>query len=247
MQNIDVMLEPIRALLIQIGAFLPRLALAAVVLFVGWLLAKAFRLLVVKALRALNFHVLTERAGIDNFLQQGGTEKDTAELLGWFAYALVILASLIIAFNSLGLTQVTELLTRVMLFVPRLLVALLVVVFGSYFARFAGNAVQSYCRAADIGDGEILGRIMQYAIMAFVVLLAVDHLDIGGGLIQQTFLILLAGIVVALALSFGLGGRDRAAALIERWFPRDRLDDAGEIGKTAAGRNLQSPRNDRSR
>jgi hypothetical protein len=53
-------------------------------------------------------------------------------------------------------------------------------------------------------------------------LLAVDHLNIGGGLIQQTFLIVLAGIVFALALSFGLGGRDRAAALIERWFPRDR-------------------------
>lgn len=229
MQNIDVMLEPIRVLMIQIGEFMPRLALAAVVLLIGWLLAKAFRLVVIKTLRALNFHVLTERAGVDGFLQQGGTEKDTADLLGWLAYALVILASLIIAFNSLGLTQVTELLTRVMLFVPRLLVALLVLVFGSYFARFAGNAVASYCRAADISDGEILGRIMQYGIMAFVVLLAVDHLDIGGGLIQRTFLILLAGIVVALALAFGLGGRDRAAALIERWFPRgtDRIGTPG--------------------
>lgn len=222
MQNIDVLLEPVRALLIQIGAFMPRLALAAAVLFVGWLLAKAFRLGIVRALRALNFHVLTERAGIDGFLQQGGTDKDTTDLFGWLAYALVILASLIIAFNSLGLTQVTDLLGRVLLFVPRLLVALLVVVFGSYFARFAGNAVQSYCRGAEISDGELLGRIMQYGVMAFVILLAVDHLDIGGGLIQRTFLILLAGIVVALALAFGLGGRDRAAALLARWFPPDR-------------------------
>lgn len=221
MQNIDVLLEPVRALLQQVGAFMPRLALAAGVLLAGWLVAKAFRFSVVKALRALNFHVLTERAGIDGFLQQGGTEKDATELFGWLAYALVILASLIIAFNSLGLTQVTDLLGRVLLFVPRLLVALLVVVFGSYFARFAGNAVSSYCRSAGISDGELLGRIMQYGVMIFVVLLAVDHLDIGGGLIQQTFLILLGGIVVALALAFGIGGRDRAAALIERWFPRD--------------------------
>ncbi|HSW03173.1 mechanosensitive ion channel family protein [Aquabacterium sp.] len=224
MQNIDVVLEPLRALLQQVGAFMPRLVLAVGVLILGWLVAKAFRFSVVKALRALNFHVLTERAGIDNFLQQGGTQKDTVELFGWIAYALVILASLIIAFNSLGLTQVTDLLGRVLLFGPRLLVALLVVVFGSYFARFAGNAVQSYCRGAEISDGELLGRLMQYGVMAFVVLLAVDHLDIGGGLIQQTFLILLSGVVVALALSFGLGGRDRAAALIERWFPRDTRD-----------------------
>jgi hypothetical protein len=194
------------------------------VLVLGWLVAKAFRFSVVKALRALNFHVLSERAGIDGFLQQGGTDKDTTELFGWIAYALAILASLIIAFNSLGLGQVTDLLSKVMLFVPRLLVALLVVVFGSYFARFAGNAVNSYCRSAEISDGDLLGRIMQYGVMVFVVLLAVDHLDIGGGLIQQTFLILLAGIVVALALSFGLGGRERAAVLIERWFPRDHSD-----------------------
>lgn len=221
MDNIDVMLEPLRALLLQVGAFMPRLVLALGVLLVGWLLAKAFRLGVVKALRALNFHVLTERAGVDSFLQQGGSEKDTSALFGSIAYVLVILASLIIAFNSLGLTQVTDLLSRILLFVPRLLVALLVVVFGSYFARFAGNAVKSYCRGAEISDAELLGRLVQYAVMAFVILLAVDHLDIGGGLIQKTFLILLGGVVVALALSFGLGGRDRAAELLERWFPRD--------------------------
>jgi hypothetical protein len=224
MQNIDVVLEPLRALLQQVGAFMPRLVLATVVLLVGWLVAKAFRYSVVKALRALNFHVLTERAGIDGFLQQGGTDQDTTALFGWLAYALVWLAALIVAFNSLGLSQVTALLGQVIWFVPRLLVALLVVVFGSYFARFAGNAVQGWCRGADIPDAALIGRLMQYGVMAFVVLLAVDHLDIGGGLIQRTFLILLAGVVVALALAFGIGGRDRAAAQIERWFPRDRGD-----------------------
>lgn len=220
MQEIDMLLEPLRGLLQQLGSWLPRLLLAALLLLVGWLLAKGFRFSVVKALRALNFHVLSERAGIDGFLQQGGSDKDTTDLLGWVAYALVILAALIVAFNSLGLTQVTDLLGRVLLFVPRLLVAMLVLVFGSYFARFAGQAVHSFCRSADIGDSEVLGRLMQYGVMVFVVLLAVDHLDIGGGLIQQTFLILLGGVVVALALAFGIGGRDRAAALIERWFPR---------------------------
>jgi hypothetical protein len=221
MQQIDVMLEPVRGLLLQIGAFLPRLALAAVVLLVGWLLAKAVRLGVVKALRALNFHVLTERAGIDSFVQQGGSERDTTDLFGWLAYALVILASLIIASNSLGLSQVTDLLGKVVLFLPRVLVGLLVVVFGSYFARFVGGAVRGYCKRVDISDGELLGRLAQYGIMVFVVLLAIDHLDIGGGLIQQTFLILLAGVVFAGALALGLGARDRAARLIERWFPAD--------------------------
>lgn len=224
MENIDVLLVPLREFLQQVGFFLPRLGLALAVVVGGWLFAKAFRFSVVRALRALNFHILTERAGIDGFLQQGGSEKDTTDWIGRIGYALVLLASLIVAFNSLGLTQVTDLLGKVLLFVPKLLVALLVVVFGSYFARFVAHSVQRYFRGAGVGESELIGRFVQYALVAFVLLLAVDHLNIGGGLIQQTFLILLAGVVFALALAFGLGARERAAELIEQWFPRDRSD-----------------------
>jgi hypothetical protein len=221
MESFNVMLDPLRGLLLQVGAFLPRLAVAVVILVVGWLLAKAFRLGVVKALRALNFHVLTQKAGIDGFLQQGGTERDTTDLFGWLAYALVILASLVLASSGLGMDQVTDLLGKVVLFLPRLLVALLVLIFGSYFARFVASAVRGYCKRVAINDGELLARLAQYAILVFVVLLAIDHLDIGGGLIQQTFLILLAGVVFALALALGLGAKDRAQQLVERWFPPD--------------------------
>ena len=220
MDNLNIAIEPLRAFLVQIGAFLPRLGVALAVALAGWLVAKALRFGTVKALRALNFHVLTDRAGVDAFLQQGGTERDTTDLVGWLIYGLVLLGALIIAFNGLGLTQVTELLGRVLLFLPKVLVALLVLVFGLYFARFVGQSVLAWCRNLGIGDAEVLARIAQYAIVTFVLLIAIDHVDIGGGLVQQTFLILLTGIVLALALAFGIGGRDRAAALLERWFPR---------------------------
>jgi len=224
MNDVNVLLEPVHALLNQIGAFMPRLMIALSVLVIGWLIAKAFRFSVVKTLRVLNFNVLTERAGVDGFLRQGGTEKDITEVVGWIVYMVAILVSLIIAFNSLGLTQVTDLLSKLLLFMPKVLVALLIIVFGSYFARFAGTTVQGYCRGAEISDGEILGRVVHYAILTFVLLLAIDHLNISGGLIQETFLILLAGFVFAGALAFGLGARNHAQALLDRWFPRNPTD-----------------------
>lgn len=225
MGNFDVVIEPLRAFLVQVGAYLPRLAVAVVVLVAGWLIAKAIRFAAVKALRALNFHVLTERAGIDAFLQQGGTERDTTDVFGAVIYWVVVLVALVIAFNGLGLTHVTELLTRVLLFLPKLLVGLLVLIFGAYFGRFVGNAVQTYFRNVGVSDADLLGRIAQYAIVVFVVLIAVDQLDIGGDLVQNTFLILLAGVVLALALAFGLGGRDWAAAILARWFPQRGRED----------------------
>lgn len=221
MDDFTVSVEPLRALLYQVGSFLPRLLIALAIVLGGWLVAKAVRFAVVRMLHAINFHVLTDRAGVDAFLQQGGTHKGTTDLFGVLAYWLVILAALIVAFNGLGLTQVTELLTRVLLFVPRVLVALLVIVFGAYFGAFVGKAVLVWCRNVGISDGEVLGKLAHYAIVAFVALIALDQLDIGR-LVQNTFLIVLFGIVLALALAFGLGGRERAAALLERWFPRER-------------------------
>jgi len=219
MDTINIAVEPLRAFLVQIGAYLPRLGVALAIALAGWLVAKALRFATVKALHALNFHVLTERAGVDEFLQQGGSRRDTADLIGLIVFWLVMLGALIVAFNGLGLSQVTDVLSKVLLFLPKLLIGLLVVVFGLYFARFVGQSVQAWCRGAGIGDAELLGRIVQYAIVTFAVLIAIDHVDIGSGLVQQTFLILLGGIVLALALAFGLGGKERAAALLERWFP----------------------------
>jgi Conserved TM helix len=225
MEKLDMLLEPVRAFLVQIGAFLPRLALAVVVLIAGWLLAKVARFAVVKGLRAINFNVLTERAGMDGFLQQGGIRSDTTAILGMIVYWLVILAALIIGSNGLGLTQVTDLLRDVVLFLPKVVVALLILAFGAYFARFIANAVITYCKNIGLQDADLLARLAQYAIIAFVALIALDHLDVGGRIIHQSFLIILAGVVLALALAFGLGGRDWAADLLERWWPKRRREE----------------------
>ena len=220
MQEIDILLDPARAFLVQIGQFLPRLGVAVGILVGGWLLAKAVRFAVSRGLRAINFQVLTERAGVDRFLRDGGIAADGNAIFAGLAYWLTLLLALLVAFNSLGLNYATELVRQVVLFVPKVFVALLVIAFGAYFARFVRDSVNAYLRNAGVSDADLLGHIAQYAIVGFVLLIAIDQLDFGGRLVQTTFLIVLGGIVFALALAFGLGGRERAAALLERWFPR---------------------------
>jgi hypothetical protein len=220
MNNVDMLLEPLRAFLAEMGVFLPRLALALAVVAGGWVLAKLAKFTVIKGLRALNFNVLTERAGVDNFLEQGGIQIDTVEIFGIIVFWAVILFALIIASNSLGLAYVTDLLTTVLWFVPRLFVALLILIFGAYFGRFMANVVTGYCRTARIQDAELLGGLTYYALLTFVVLIALDQMQVGGDIIRQSFLIILAGVVFALALAFGLGGQRWAGELLERWWPR---------------------------
>ena len=224
MQSIDMLVDATREFLHQTAMFLPKLLLALLVVAVGWLLAKAVRFAVERALRAVNFNVLTERAGTDKFLTQAGMRGDTTTLFGLVAFWLVIVAALIIAFNGMGLTYLPDLLGRAVLFAPKLLAAMLIMVFGSYCARFVGNAVQNYCLEVRIADADVLGGLVRYAIMLFVVMIALSQVEVGGDIVQRTFLIILAGLMLAIALAFGLGGKEWAASLLQRWWPQHRKD-----------------------
>ncbi len=221
MDRVDTVFEPLRIWLVQASAWLPRLLLAVVVLVAGWLIAKAVRFAVVRALRAINLHVVTERAGVDQFLAQGGASQGAVGLFGTLAWWLVMLGALVVASNALGLDYVGNLLTSIILFLPRLLVALVIVVLGAYFARFLGNAVTAWCQGIGVTDAALLGRLARSVMLVFVALIALDQIGVGGDIVRQSFLVVLAGIVLALALAFGLGGRERAAELIERWWPRN--------------------------
>lgn len=229
MNRMDVFFEPLRALLVQIAAFLPRLVIAIAIIGAGWLLAKAVRFTVVRTLRAINVEVLTRRAGIDDFLREGGVRSGPVDWLGWLAQWMVIFAALVIAFNGLGLAHVSALTGQVLAFLPRVALALVVFAVGAYFARVGGAATTAYLHNAGAQDAELLGRLLRYAIVVFVALIAVDVLEVGGGIVRLTFLILLSGLVLALALAFGLGGQRWAAALLERWWsPAPPRDDGHE-------------------
>lgn len=220
MEQVNLTLEPVRAFLVQLGEFLPKLILAIIILIAGWLLAKFIKVVVVKGLQAINFQVLTEKAGIDGFLQQGGIKTGMAGVLGILGYWLVILLTLMVAFNGLGLTYITDLVGRIVLFIPKVIVAVLILAIGLYFARFIAQAVSAYGKNVGMEDAELLGRISQYAIMVFVVLIALDQVNVVTDIIRQAFLILLAGVVLALALAFGIGGQKAAGDLLQRWWPK---------------------------
>jgi hypothetical protein len=76
-------------------------------------------------------------------------------------------------------------------------------------------------------DADLLGKLAQYAIMVFVVLIALDQVSVGGEIVRLSFLIILAGVVFALALAFGLGAQKRALDLLDRWWPTREHSDLG--------------------
>ena len=225
MEQIDIVLSTVRTFLTQLGQFLPNLLAAVIILVLGWLIAKLFRFAVVKSLKLVNFGALTEKAGMDTFLKRGGIRKTTIDILALLVYWLMILVTLLVAFNTLGLTVVSDLVSRITQFIPSVIVAVLILTIGMYFARFVSESVIAYGKNVGLGDAELMGRLARYAIMVFVVIIALGEMNIGAAILYPAFLILFGGIVLALALAFGLGGQKWAAGQLDSFF-----------GKKAAGK-----------
>jgi hypothetical protein len=218
-QQLDIVMTSLRSFMVDLGSFLPMLIGAVAILIVGWLVSRMLQFVVVRGLKGMQFHKLTEAAGVDDFLKKGGVRAGTVDVLGVMVYWLAILMTLFTAFNMLGLTALSTLFYRVAEFVPNVIVAMLTLTIGLYFARFVADAVTAYTRNVGTVDADLVGRLTRYAITAFVVILALGQFNIPDRMLELAF----GGVVLALALAFGLGGQKWAA---------DKLDkmDKGKLG-----------------
>lgn len=220
--DIQTQLEPIRDIAKRVYDYLPNVAVALGWIVVFLVLARIARFAVRRGLRAINVNVVTERAGLDDFLKRGGIESDTIDIFALIVYWLLIVVGLLLAFDVLGLNTVRDLLRQIVQYMPSLVVALVILTLGAYFAMFVGNTISAYFRGIGTRDAELIGKLAQYVVIAFVVLMALEQMSVGGDIIRHSFLILLGGAVLALALAFGIGGQKWAAGLLERWWPHDR-------------------------
>lgn len=202
------------------SAALPDILLALVLLFAGWLLAKLVRRAAIRVLRAIRLDVLAERAGIEDFLIAGGIRFTTVTLLAAALYWAILLAIFVALLDSLGVRAAGDLLTRMVNYLPNVLLAVGILVFGSLLARILGGLVYTYLNNIGSAAAEPIAAIARLAVLAFVVFMAAEQLAIQSQVLVSAFQIAFAALCFALALAFGLGGRDWAASMIDRYTRR---------------------------
>ena len=143
-QQFDVIVASFTAFWTQLAGFVPQLIAALVLLFVGWLFANLVRTGVMKLLDVLKFDTLAEKTGIEAFLKQGQLDISLSRILAKLAYWIVIFVIVVLVSNILGLHMVADLFNKVVLYIPNIIVAILVLVFGVLVARFINRMVFAY-------------------------------------------------------------------------------------------------------
>lgn len=210
-------------------AAIPRIIAFLVIVLIGWFIAGLLAKGVAALLRAINFNDVARRSGFSDFVQSMGVRTDASQAIATVVRWFVRLIALVVAFDALGLPAVSDVLRQLLLWLPNLVVALVVLVIGGLAAGALSNLVRGATTQAGFNNPDLIATIAKGAVWAFAIIVAVNQLGIATTLTNTLFMGVVGAAALALGLSFGLGGRETAARLVERWY-----NSGGEAGRKMA-------------
>ncbi len=199
----------------KIMNFIPDLLVMLIILVVGFVTAHIVRFVLTRIFRAIKFDVWSDSVGIASMLNKSGIQSTPSAFISLFAYWLVVVIFVMAGFSSLNLKATNELISLFFLYLPRFFSALVIIVVGYIFAGFLGRAALLTGVNSGIRQSKLLGQTVRLFVLIFVFAMALEQLSIAPGIVFAAFSIFFGGVVLALSLAFGLGGRDAAKNVIE--------------------------------
>lgn len=202
--------------------FLPALIGAILILIIGWIIAGILAGLIEKGLKAVGFEKAAQSTGIAGFIENAGSgwtaSKLVAEIVKWFIRLIAIQA----AASILRLDQISQVINAILLWLPNLVVAIVIVVIGALIANFVAGIVRGSAAEMGFSTPNLLANITRYAIIGFAAVAAFNQLGIAPTVVNTLFIGLVATLVLAFGLAFGLGGQQTAAQITQGWYEKGR-------------------------
>lgn len=223
-------LESIKDLFAQIaGSFaqhLPGILGALVLILVGWIIARLLRALVVRVTRSFDWLLRNDTAR--GAMQRLGVKQTGGEVVGGLVFWAVVLFFSAAATEMLGFPVIATWFAGLVYYLPRILVAIFIVLAGLLVGRLASNGVERAAGAVELAYADKLGRVAHGVIVLVAVVTASEQVGIDTALLTATITIVLGAVIGGAALSFALGSRVQAGNIIAAHYVRE----AYEVGQT---------------
>lgn len=199
---------------------LPSVLGAVVVFAVGMVLAYWVRKLVVDGLKMLKMENFLKTSGVDRYLAKADIKLSFIELVGTVFQWLVILVFFLAVVDILGLSAVSEVLTKVLGYIPNVIAAALIFAAGYMVAGLADGLIRGALASVDHQIAKPIGRLARYVLILVALFAAIDQLQIAQGLIVTFFQGLTYTIVLVVGLSVGLGAKDLVSKVLNDWYEK---------------------------
>lgn len=195
---------------------IPTLVVAILVVLTGWMIAIVVGKFFEKILEKMHINKAADEIGIGKALEEIGIKNNISKFLGetikWFLGIAFFLA----AANILGLTQVSQFLNDILMYLPNLIAAILIIAMGVFLANVLNKAINKSAKISGSMSPSFLGNIAKWAILVFAVMAALVQLQVAQRLIETLFTGFIMMVALAGGLAFGLGGKDKAKEILDQ-------------------------------
>ena len=209
--GLEGLLQPVQGMLDKMLSVLPHLFAAALLLVIAWFIARIVQRIVTNLLTGIGFNSILARLGVGKEPTKG--ERTLSEIMGYLVLAAIMLFAIMGASRLLGFTLLADMVAQFTAFTGHVVVGLIILAIGLFLANLASNAI----KASKMAQAKLFALAARIAILVLVSAMALRQMGLANEIINLAFGLLLGAIAVAVALAFGLGGREIAAREIEGW------------------------------
>jgi hypothetical protein len=209
----------------KVATFLPNLLAMITILIIGFITAWVIKTILLRFLKAIQLDRVSERWGLTHVLSRGGMAYSPASLVSRFFFWVIVLVTLILGINALEVAATQNFIAKFFNYLPNLFAAILILIVGYLIAIFLGQAALIAAVNAQMESAKLLSRSVRWFIIILSLTMALYHLGIAEKVIVAAFSITFGGIVLALAIAFGWGGRELAKDFLERLYLKKKEED----------------------
>jgi hypothetical protein len=220
----DALAQSWRNFATAFALFVPRLIAAIIIFLLGFLVAVLARRAVARLLAWVEFDRLAARTGANEMLRVAELPRPQI-LIAKIVFWLVWIGFIVSAVDALQLQPFHGLVQEFFRFVPRFLVALLVLAMGFLVGNFVWRATLLASVNAGLQGARILSGTLRLLVIAVAVVMALEQLGLATAVVLTAFAISFGALMLGLAIAFGLGGRDAAKYLLEQQFKAQEARD----------------------
>jgi len=221
----NVLMEPLRKFVTKIAGFLPSLFIGVILIIIGFFIAALSRAIISRLSRLLKMDRLSEKIGLTQMLRKSGIKEPFSWLVGNTIYWIVLISFVIMGLDALKIPAVENLLQEFWFYVPNVIAAAILLGAGYLLGNFLGRAALIAAVNAGIAISGLIGKFVKFTVFIMATTMALELLGIGEDTVLIAFAVVFGGVVLALAIAFGLGGRDAAKGYIDKMLQENKEED----------------------
>ena len=225
----------------QLGAFLPALIVALLILVIGYVVARQLERWVDRVLKRLNFNRVAERGGLSEAVGRTGSRLDPVHATGKLVFWLVMLLVILLSSTALGLRSINEMFGTMLGYMPTLIAAIVIVILGMIVGEFVRGLLLASAGAVE--GVPTIARAAKVAVVTISIFMALQQVGVAAEIVTAAFTLVLGAVALGAGLAFGLGNQKLAGEITRRWYDEGRARRA-EAEKRAESQLLGEQQDD---